>query len=85
MFVVMDLGVDDAGSVIERGMDESVANRGALARRRVAAAMCSPAAVRDPSDLLDINMDQLTGTVPDIAPDGFCGCPVTLVESGHAS
>jgi hypothetical protein len=69
LFIVEDLGVGDAGAVVERGVDEAVADCRALHRRRPATAVYPPpaAAGRDAGDLLDVDVDHLTGSITLIA------------------
>ena len=80
MFFVQDLGVDDAGVVIDSGVDVAVARSGSALN--VAPTVSAPAAtVGDASDLLGVDMDQLVGPVALIAHDGFFGGPVTRIEA----
>ena len=63
LFVVEDLGVGEAGAVIERSVDEPVADTCVTAGGAGTATVEPPAAaVRDAGDLLDVNVDQLTRT-----------------------
>ena len=74
MFFVQDLGVDDAGVVIDSGVDVAVARSGSALN--VAPTVSAPAAtVGDASDLLGVDMDQLVGPVALIAHDRFFGGP----------
>jgi hypothetical protein len=42
------------------------------------------ATIRDRCDLLDINVDQLTRTIPLIPHHWFRGCSITTIETTHA-
>ena len=86
LFVVEDLGVGDAGAVIDRGVDESIPNRRTLRGRRLAATVDPPPApVGDPRQLLHVDMHQLTGSVALIAARLFSiGGAVTSVEAGES-
>ena len=82
LLVVEDLGVDEPGAVIERGVDVAVAGSAAAVMGGVAAAVDPPAAaVGDRGDLLDVDVDQLAWPFALIAPTGSVGGPVTAVES----
>src|SRR3954462_9559979 len=86
LFVAVDLGVGEATAVIEDGVDEPVAGGRALHPRCLAATVNAPAATgRDARDLLDIDMDQLTGPLALIAarPLPRRG-PVTAIEPAKA-
>ena len=81
-FVVVDLGVHEAGAVIECRVDEPVASSAVAA-----AATVEPpaAAVGDPTDLLHIDVDELTRPVALIAADRFdVGGPVSAIEPAAA-
>jgi hypothetical protein len=60
LFVVEDLGVGDAAAVIDCGVEVALADTGVAPVRVVASSMNTPpTAVRDRSELLDVNVDQL--------------------------
>lgn len=79
----MNLGVGETGAVIDGGVDVAVADPGVLfAYEPVSSnSPAAPVGVGNPSDLLDINMDQLAWPVPLVAADRFTGGggPVTPV------
>jgi len=69
-----------------RRVARRAAGRCALERRRVASAVEPPAAtVWDPSEFLDINMDEFAGPIPHVAPDWFFGGPVANIEATQSS
>jgi hypothetical protein len=75
--------VGEAGAVIERSVDEPVADTCVTASGARTATVEPPAAaVRDAGDLLHVNVDQLTRTFPLIAQNRFgVRGPVSSVES----
>jgi hypothetical protein len=86
LFVGVDFGVDEPGAVVERGVDEPIPGRGSGCGGCVAAAVDLPAAtVGDPSDLLDVDVDELARPVALIAHRwlGVLG-PVASAESGES-
>ena len=85
LFVVEDLGVGDAGAVIDSGVDVSIANVAVPAMSVVAASVDPLAAsVGDPGQLLDVDVHQLTGTIALIATRRLSGGSVTTVETGES-
>ena len=85
LLVVEDLGVDEPAAVIERGVDVAVASSGPAVMSGVAATVELPAAaVRDGSDLLDVDVDQLTWLFPLVAHDRLAAGPVTAVQAAAA-
>ena len=82
LFVVEDLGIDQPGSVIERGVDEPIAD---LTTPRRFACVSTPAgamsaAIRDRGDLLHVHVDQLARPVALITTNWCRGRPVTAIE-----
>ena len=72
LFVVEDLGVGDAGPVVDSGVDVAVTDTGMAPVRVVASSMETPAtAIGDPGNLLDIDVDQLARRVPLIPGKGL--------------
>ncbi len=70
--VVVDLGVHESGAVIDGGVDVAVTDPGVAAGGGRCRGRGSPAAaVGDPGDLLDVDMDQLAGTVALVAAHWF--------------
>jgi hypothetical protein len=87
LLVVEDLGVGQAGAVVQSGVQEPVADRGPPALRCPASAVDPPAApVRDAGEFLDIDMDQLAGPVPLVSahrlPVGGTVAPIEPAEPG---
>ena len=87
MLVCEDLGVDDAGAVVDGSVDVAVAGTAMTVITVVASSSTPPAApIGDPGQFLDVNMDELTGVFPFITVDR-CGIggSVTPVETTHTS
>jgi hypothetical protein len=82
LFVGEDLGVGEAGAVVDGGVDEPIAGAGALHDGCLAAAVDPPSAAgRDAGDLLDVNVDQLAGPVALRAANRFdVGSAITGIE-----
>ena len=76
----MDFGVGQAGVVIDRGVHVFVAHAGCVAGGEVlgAAAAVDPpaAAVTEPADLLDVDVDEFAGAGAFVAADELAGGPV---------
>ena len=79
--VKVDLGVDEPGSVIEGRVDVAVADTGVTAGRAGAATVDSPAAaVGDPTNLFDVDVDQLAGPVA-LIPNDRLDSSVATIET----
>ena len=87
LFVSVQLAVRDAGPVVDRGVDEPVADAAVAARAVVAAAMDPPSASGgDPGDLLDVDVEKLARVVTLVAPNRLtAGGTITTVESSESS
>ena len=86
LFVRVDLGVDDAGAVVEGGMQVYVARTRVTAVCVVASSVHAPAAaIGDGRQFLDIDVDQLAWTFPLIAADRFVSrCSITHIQASHS-
>jgi hypothetical protein len=79
LLVGVDLGVGDAGVVIDGGVHEGISEAAALGAGYLASSPHSPAASGwDPSQFLDIDMEELTGPVLLIATDHTPGRRVEI-------
>ena len=87
LFVVVDLGVDEPGAVINGGVDVAVADLFEPFVVVGAASMKPPAAaVGNATDLLDVDVDQLAGALALVAVDGLgVRGEVTAIEATAAS
>ena len=76
----------DPGTVVDSCVDVAIpdtARLGALTCVSAAPGLPSPT-VRDPGKFLDIDMDQLTGSIPLIPPDRFrVGGTVSAIETSQ--
>jgi hypothetical protein len=80
-FVVEDLDVGQAAVVVDGGVDVGVADAPALDRLRAAVGP-SPASWWDPTQLLDVDVDQVPGGGGLVAADDPAGLAVEPVQPG---
>ncbi len=83
---MVDLGIGNPGTVIDRGVEVAVAGAAMAMRCVIATTMHFPAPVRrDRGDLLDANMNQFAWPVALIADHGFTVLgSVTPIKTDHA-
>ena len=86
LFVGEDLGVHHSGAVVDGGVQEPVADVGVCRAWGLSSAVDPPAAaVGDPCELLDVDVDEFAGPVPLVAPNRFAvGGPVAAVEPAQS-
>jgi hypothetical protein len=87
LLVSVDLGVDESGAVIERGVDVALGSLASLREITSKPAAMNPpaAAVGYAGDLLHVDVDQLFGPITLVAAHRFdAGGSVTAVESGES-
>ena len=83
LLVGMDLGVGNPGVVINGGMEVGVANAAALGTGYLASSPCSPAAPGgDPTQFLDIDVEELSGSVLFVAADVTSGGGIKIPQPG---
>jgi hypothetical protein len=92
----VDLGIGQPGVVIDGGVDEAMADQRVVMAAALAAGAVSLAVAlsagpaqepvaargRDPAQLLDIDVDQLTGMGVLVAADRLAGGPVQIPQAG---
>jgi hypothetical protein len=86
LFVIEDLGVDEAGPVIQGGVEEAVTSPAvAMVQVRSSPVEPPPATRGDRSELLDVDVDELARVVPLVAAHGpWIGRSITTIEWPHA-
>jgi hypothetical protein len=85
LLVVEDLGVGETGAVIERSVQVAVAGAGSFGGWCVASAVDLPTTpFGDPTELFDIDVDQLARPIALIALRLLRGGAVAAIEPAHA-
>ena len=83
LLVAVDLAVGQAGVVVDGGVDVVGAHVAASGPAGPAAAHLVTAAVGDPAELLDVDVDQFAGPVAFVAADELSGEPVQEGQTPH--